>query len=125
MIMPSLYENLGGEKTLAKIIDAFVDRCFADPMIGFLFASADRKRIKAMEFQHAAEHLGADMKYEGRPIEKIHQAHPIREGHFNRRRQILSDVLQEFGVSSEIRTAWLDHQEQLKSQIVNHQHPIC
>ena len=36
----------------------FVDRVFADVMIGFIFAGKNRDRIREMEYQLAAEQLG-------------------------------------------------------------------
>ena len=123
--MATLYEELGGEPVLRKIINTFVDRCFADPMIGFFFANADKERIKTMEFSHAAQHLGGGKDYAGRPIEKAHNPHPIREGHFNRRRQLLKDVLDEYHVDSKIQRAWLEHQEGLRERVINRKNPIC
>jgi len=62
----SLFQRLGGEAKLREIIDAFIDRVFADRMIGFFFRNADRERIKEMEFQLAAEFLGAEIGREAR-----------------------------------------------------------
>jgi len=50
----TLYEQLGGEAKLREIIDTFIDRVFADRMIGFFFRHADKGRIKEMEFQLTA-----------------------------------------------------------------------
>ena len=59
------FERLGGEPALRAIIDDFVDRVFDDIMIGFFFRNADRRRIKELEYQHAAEHLGGPVRYRG------------------------------------------------------------
>ena len=71
----TLYEELGDEK-LRGIIDAFVDREFDDLMIGFFFRNADRERVKRMEYQLIARFLGADIPYEGRPLDEVHAKHP-------------------------------------------------
>jgi FeS assembly SUF system protein len=42
----TLFERLGGEIKLREIIDCFIDRVFADRMIGFFFRNADRARLK-------------------------------------------------------------------------------
>ena len=47
----SLFEQLGGEPTLRAIVDDFVDRCFDDMMIGFLFTRAERSRIKKLRIR--------------------------------------------------------------------------
>lgn len=113
----SLYEKLGGESRLRDIIDTFVDRVFADRMIGFFFRNADRRRIKELEFQLAAGFLGAEIEYRGRPLEKVHANHPIMGGHFARRRQILSETLDFFEVPDEIKSAILQHTDALRPQI--------
>lgn len=115
--MSSEYETIGGEPALRLIIDTFVDRMFDDIMIGFHFRAAPKERIKEMEFQHAAEHLGAPVVYGGRPLRAAHAKHRIMGGQFMRRKKILSDVLVEQGVPEAIRVRWLDYVESLRSEI--------
>lgn len=113
----TLYEQLGGEAKLRQIMDTFIDRVFEDKMIGFFFRNADRKRIKEMEFQLTARFLGADVEYEGRPLDEVHVKHPIMGGQFARRVQILSETLESHGVPKHIRDAWIEHTESLRPLI--------
>ena len=114
---PNLFERLGGEPKLKEIVDSFIDRVFADRMIGFFFRNADRARIKELEYQLAAECLGADVKYTGRPLGQIHANHPIMGGQFERRRQILKETLESFQVAEEIKLTLLDHTDRLRHLI--------
>ena len=107
--MASHFEQLGGEPALRAIISRFVDRVFEDGMIGFFFARVDRQRIKDKEFEFAAAHLGAAIVYSGRPLPVAHGHHAIMGGHFMRRIQLLRETLTDFGVPSEIRDHWLEH----------------
>ena len=113
----TLFDKLGGETRLRAIIDTFIDRVFADRMIGFFFRNADRRRIKELEYQLAANFLGAKVEYRGRPLGKAHANHPIMGGHFARRRQILSETLDFHGVHPEIKAALLRHTDALRDQI--------
>jgi len=113
----SLFDKLGGESRLREITDTFVDRVFADRMIGFFFRNADRRRIKELEFQLIAGFLGADIEYRGRPLDKTHAKHPIMGGHFARRRQILSETLDFFAVPDEIKSTILQHTDALRPLI--------
>jgi len=113
----TLFGKLGGEDRLRAIIDTFVDRVFEDRMIGFFFRNADRARIKELEYQLAANFLGADVEYRGRPLAKAHANHPIMGGHFARRRQILSETLDDYAVAPEIKAALLRHTDALRPQI--------
>jgi hemoglobin len=113
----NLFERLGGEQKLREIIDTFIDHVFEDRMIGFFFRNADRARIKEMEYQLTAEFLGADVKYSGRPLGKVHANHPIMGGQFARRRQIFKETLESFQVQEEIKTALLNHTDALRPLI--------
>ena len=113
----SMYDRLGGEHKLRQVIDVFIDRVFQDPMIGFFFRAADKNRIKEMEFQLAANFLGAGIVYQGRPLAEVHGKHPIMGGQFMRRMQILRETLQDFDIPEEIRDAWLAHTESLRPLI--------
>lgn len=125
MPVVSHFEDIGGEPALRKIIDTFVDRIFDDMMIGFHFRKADRARVKRFEYEHAAQHLGADVRYTGRPLRAAHAAHHIMGGQFMRRRQILVETLDEFGVPPEIRDAWLATQDALRGEITAQPGSAC
>jgi len=112
-----MYERIGGEQGLRAIVDDFVDRVFDDVMIGFFFRKVERRRIKELEFQHAAEHLGGPVRYRGRPLQEAHAAHPIMGGQFARRTELLRQTLSEHGVADDIQRAWLDHTESLRGLI--------
>lgn len=114
---PTLFDELGGEPALRKIIDRFVDRMFDDVMIGFFFRKASRARIKEKEYEFAAQHLGAEVQYTGRALEQAHRPHGIRASQFMRRLQILKETLEEFGVPPRVREHWLDHTTALMSQV--------
>ena len=115
--MSTAFERLGGEASLRAIIDDFVDRVFDDVMIGFFFRRASRARIKEMEYQHAAEHLGGPVHYAGRPLQQAHAPHRIMGGQFERRKKILDDVLRDHGVPDDVREAWVAHTESLRGEI--------
>lgn len=113
----TFYEQLGGEAKLLQIIDIFIDRVFENRMIGFFFRNADKKRIKEMEFQLTARFLGADVEYQGRPLDEVHSKHRIMGGQFARRLQILRETLEHYRVPKHIRDAWIEHTESLRPLI--------
>ena len=115
--MPSDFDRIGGEPALRAIVDRFVDRCFDDVMIGFHFRRASRERVKRFEYEHAAEHLGANVAYGGRPIREAHGPHAIFGGHFERRLVILGEVLDAHGVPEDVRERWLDVQRALRGEV--------
>ena len=110
-------ELLGGDAALEKIMDDFVDRCFSDVMIGFFFRRANRERIKRLERELAADHLGLGRPYTGRPMREAHARHPILGAHFSRRIQILKETLADHHVPEDVQERWLAHDESLRDQV--------
>jgi hemoglobin len=119
------FEELGGELVVRRIIGDFIDRVFVDRMIGFFFRNADKERIKELEYQLAAAFLGADVKYQGRPLGQAHAKHPIMGGHFARRKQILKETLDFHRVPESIKAAWLQHTENLRALITTQTGSDC
>ena len=115
--MATMFERIGGEAAVRAIVDDFVDRIVDDIMIGFFFRGVDRARLKQLEYQHAAEHLGGPVRYEGRPLRQAHAKHRIMGGQFARRKELLRKTLVAHAVPEEIASAWLAHVESLRDQV--------
>lgn len=111
------FERVGGEAGLRAIVDDFVERIYADAMIGFFFVGIPMKRIQELELQHAAAHLGGPIEYRGRPLEVAHAKHRIMGGHFMRRLEILKQTLARHGVAADVAQRWLSHVESLRGKI--------
>jgi truncated hemoglobin YjbI len=121
----SLFEQLGGEPKLRAIVNDFVDRCFDDMMIGFLFARAERSRIKRLEYEHAAKRLGAPIEYTGRPLDEAHRPHRIFGGQFDRRRQLLIETLRDHDAPDDVVNASISHQDSLRALITKDPDSNC
>ena len=121
MSEPSDYERLGGEATLKRVVGRFVDRFFADFIIGFLFEGKDRDRIVTHETALATAHLGGPRAYLGRPIGPMHQALKINTGHFRRRHAILRQVLAEEGVPADVIERWIAYEQTLEPVITTNE----
>jgi len=113
----TLFAKLGGERKLRQIIDVFIDRVFADRMIGSFFRTANKSRIKEMEYQLTAEFLGGGVTYKGKPLDQAHAKRPIMSRDFIRRAQLLRETLEAFDVAKEVRDVWLEHTESLRPLI--------
>lgn len=112
-----LYQLAGGEAKLRPLLEDFYDRVFDDVMIGFFFKGMDKAHLVQMELEFAARFLGADTPYTGRTIREAHATHPIMGGQFNRRTQILREVMADHGLAQEVQDYWLEHTESLRSHV--------
>jgi len=113
----SLFDQIGAEKLRAVIAD-FYDRVFADVMIGYMFAGRDKQRLIDKEWELTARLLGGGQAYTGKGMREAHSALQIFTGQFDRRLQLLRNVLRDHRVDPEVAQAWIDHQLALRDDIV-------
>jgi hemoglobin len=115
----SSWERLGGESGVRTIVEAFVDRFFADAIIGYLFQGKDRARIVQHELEMSSLHLGGPLRYGGRPIGSLHQPLRISRGHFRRRLALLRQTLERHEVPDDVREAWVAHDARLEAVVTD------
>ena len=113
----TMFQEIGGESKLRAIINEFVDRVFDDVMIGFMFQRVGRPRIKELEYQLAGQWLGSGEPYRGRPLTEAHGPHRIMGGQFDRRKEILRQVLVKHEAPAHLIEAWMAHTESLRPLI--------
>lgn len=112
-------ERLGGHEALRVIIDDFIDRVTSDVMIGFHFNNVDKDRLKRMEYEFAARHLGGSSEYTGRPLRAAHAPHRVLGGQFNRRLVLLEQTLRDHQVDTDVIQHWLEHNASLRDQVTS------
>lgn len=120
----TLFAQIGHDK-LREVIEAFYDRMFGDDMIGFLFAGKDRATLVQREWEFTARMLGAKMAYSGRSIPDAHRNSPIMGGHFDRRLQLLRNVLADFAVAPAVQEKWLEHTIAMRHMVTRDAAGIC
>ena len=120
----ALFDKIGGDALRAVITD-FYERVFADVMIGFLFHGKDKQRLIDKEWEFTAKFLGADVEYTGKPIRPAHAKSPILGGHFERRLQLIKNVLADHDIDPDVRAAWVDHTNALRAQVTGDKGSEC
>lgn len=114
-----LAEEVGGEERLRTLVADFYDRVFDDALIGFMFEGHDREQLVEMQVEYARARLGvADVEYTGTPIRRAHDSLPIRAGQFDRRHDLLREVLDEYDVPGHVREAWLELEQRLRDLVL-------
>ena len=74
--MSSIYENIGGDKTLTKAVDGLFDRVVADDLLKLYFDGLDVTKVKNGLKTYVADLLGGDQPFEGPTLHQI----PSRNG---------------------------------------------
>jgi hemoglobin len=103
-----LIDAVGGPEVMQELMQTFYDRLFDDLMVGFFFANSDKDALVRSQIAYVHAHLGdRSGDYQGPSIYEAHKHMPILAGHFDRRHQILQDVLAEFDVPEQVQVEWL------------------
>ena len=103
----TLFDDVGGEPGLRRVLRALYDRLFDDLMVGFLFAGKDKAKLIEHQLWFTARFLGGPSRYEGKSLPDAHAALPLLPGHFERRPFLLRQVLTEQAVPEAVATEWL------------------
>ena len=115
-----IIEEVGGGAAMESLMREFYDRLFDDMIIGFLFDHSDKEALIASQIDYIHAHLGSRQgRYEGPSIREAHRDLPILVGQFDRRHQILGEVLQEFEVPERVRQAWLNLDQAMREMVIN------
>ncbi len=112
--------RLGGFQQLITILDEFYTRLLDDILIGYIFKPFDRQKLINDQAEFVNRSLGGPHRnYEPRNLKQIHKPLRITAGHFDRRHQILIDVLDEFKVEKDIKELWLNLDLKFKAVIIS------
>lgn len=91
----SLYERIGGEKGIEKLVDQFYDRVFEDQELKPFFEHAEKSRLLAMQKEFFSEALGGPLFYSGHSLREVHAGRGIKKAHLRRFMSHLLAVLED------------------------------
>lgn len=105
---------------LEQLVTEFYDALFDDVIIGFLFQPHDKRELVVSQMKWLRAHLGDRAGvWDGASIRAIHQHLPILSGMFDRRHQILVEVLDRWDVPDVVREEWLTLDASLRPLVLN------
>ena len=78
---PTLFERLGGEQAIVKLIDDFYDRVLADPELGPFFKNASMDKLRRMQREFFSAALDGPITYTGKPLSHVHYGRGITKHH--------------------------------------------
>lgn len=96
----SLYERIGGEETLARLLDRFYDRVTHDPEIGHYFIHVSMEKLKLMQREFFSMATGGPVTYSGRPLAHVHRHLSISRREFQRFTEHLITTLEDEGIGA-------------------------
>jgi len=97
----TLYERVGGEREIAKLVDRFYARVLADPEPAPFFAEARMDRVRCMQTEFFAAALDGPVRYSGMDLAAAHAGRGIRPRHLARFVEHLLETLRERGLEEQ------------------------
>ncbi|MBC7692840.1 MAG: group 1 truncated hemoglobin [Methylotenera sp.] len=116
--LKAIYEKIGGETGLSKILHTFYARMRDDILIGFFFDGKDVDVIAEKQKQFLMRAMGGSFSYSGKAPAQAHlELAPILAGHFDRRLRILEEVLRENGLPDQDIRSWIKFESAFRDGI--------
>ncbi|MFC0471606.1 group 1 truncated hemoglobin [Halalkalibacter kiskunsagensis] len=103
----TLYEKIGGEEAIAKVVDYFYSELvLKDETVNHFFKNTDMEKQRRHQTKFISFALGGPNQYSGKGMAKAHEGMNIQPDHFNAIAKHLHDALAHFGVKeADIDTA--------------------
>ncbi len=122
-----LYERLGGEASIAKVVDEFVARAAANPKVNFVRKGTSKEwpatpeavaYLKRMLVEFIASATGGPQKYTGKTMKESHEGMRITSAEFDALAQDLKGALTLFNVPAREQGELLAIVETTRADIV-------
>ena len=77
----TLYEQIGGERAISKLIHEFYGRVIADPELKPFFKNTSMGMLRRMQREFFSAALDGPIKYTGKPLSYVHHGRGITKHH--------------------------------------------
>ncbi|MFC3884944.1 group 1 truncated hemoglobin [Bacillus songklensis] len=95
----SLYERLGGQEGIQKVVDVFYKKVLEDDTVNHYFEHTDMEKQRRHQTLFLSWVTGGPNQYSGKGMEKAHEGLNLQESHFEAIANHLVSSLKEFNVS--------------------------
>lgn len=92
----SLYERVGGEEGIERLVNSFYERVLDDEELSGFFKNTHIDRLKKMQKEFFSVALGGPIEYSDMDLTRAHQGRGIRVMHYKRFVDHLIETLSEF-----------------------------
>jgi len=117
----AMYQQIGGEAGLTKVVDTFYERLWADPDLKHYFDNIDRMDLKKHQRMFLTHVLGAEPAgYGGRSLSEAHTNLGITHDAFDKVAWHLRMTLEEEDVERTLIPIIMGFVEGVRGQVVEH-----
>ena len=115
---PTLYERLGGEKKLKKIVNDILDKNFNNPIISHHFRNTDMNKLKKLVFEFFSMGTGGPHQYTGRDMITAHTGLHISGKDFLVGNDDVLLALEENGIGQEEKEEVIAILDSMKADVI-------
>ena len=115
---PALYQRLGGDDVVKRVVAETIDRSASDPRTNRSFKDVKLARVKEKLVEQICALAGGGCKYTGDPMDKVHQGLKNTEAEMDLLVQFLRDALDHAGVGEAEKSELLRILAPMKRDIV-------
>ena len=115
----SLYQQLGGQPGLVKLMDNFMQRLLADARMNPFFKDVDQAHVKAQLVDQFCEVAGGPCRLNGPDMKKVHSGVDITRADFNALVEVLQQAMDAQGIAFGAQNRLLAKLAPMHRDIVN------
>jgi len=80
----TLFDRVGGERGIARLVDAFYERVLGDPELSGFFQHSSMDRLRRLQREFFSAALSGPVRYCGRSLGEAHYGMGVRPRHLAR-----------------------------------------
>lgn len=114
----SLYDDIGGIKTLDKVFGLSLHKIYKDPLLADKFKDVPKRHLRLMLTEQTCELIGGPCVYDGMSMSEAHSEAVVTEAEFYRLVEHVQKSMRQIGLSFQQENLILAKLAPLKEQIV-------
>ncbi|MFD0696075.1 group 1 truncated hemoglobin [Paenibacillus sp. GCM10027628] len=114
----TLYEKIGGDSAIDKVVDYFYELVLADDTVKHFFEKTDMEKQRKHQSKFISFALGGPNQYTGLSMSKAHEGMNLQPDHFDAIARHLHDALAHFNVNEAEINQVINHVATLKEDIL-------
>lgn len=115
----TLYERIGGQDTIEKLVDQFIKNIANDEQVLPYFRKSDVTHFRNGFIAHFCSVVDGPCEYKGDNMVDIHTGMNINEADFNRTVELLIDAMESVGISYRQKNEILARLAPLRKEIMH------
>ena len=115
----ALYNELGGQPGLVRLMDDFMPRLLADARMPPFFMDVDQALLKTQLVSQFCEVSGGPCRHKGPDMKKAHAGYDINRAHFNALVEVLQQTMDARSIPFAVQNRLLARLAPMHREIVN------